>query len=390
MNTLKDIITYVRRIIKSPSDAVISDNLIIDYINRFWLMDVDARIQLFDLKTTYQFQTTPGINQYNMPLYNVQIEPGSQNIASFPVYQGFDMPAYVNGIQVPFFTQRSAFFNIWPTYLQPLTSAATGDGTAGPYTLSLPFFPALPGHIDMTGIINYINGGGSNSDPIFDSTFQTTIPTTSVTSNVYFTSVDANGQNVVVADSGQFLANSGDGDLYGILMQPGNAPFGNQALSNGYSTTLNTVNYNTGTAVVTFPTPIPAGNPIQVQCYFYQQGLPRAVLYYNNTLTIMPPPNTQYLVSMDAYLSPAAFLSTSQAIPFGYMAEYIARGAARKILSDTGDVEQFNFYEPLFIEQERLVWKRSQRIFTSTRTQTIFSESGSQGSVNALGQGSGT
>jgi len=52
-------------------------------------------------------------------------------------------------------------------------------------------------------------------------------------------------------------------------------------------------------------------------------------------------------------LSPAAFLSTNQAAPFGYMCEYIARGAARKILSDTGDVEQFNFYEPLFMEQER-------------------------------------
>ena len=28
------------------------------------------------------------------------------------------------------------------------------------------------------------------------------------------------------------------------------------------------------------------------------------------------------------------------------MCEYIARGAARKILSDTGDIEQFQFYEP--------------------------------------------
>src|ERR1700678_1944833 len=101
MNLLQDIITYIRRIIKSPSDSVISDNLIIDYINRFWLMDVDARMQLFDLKTKYQFQTTPGIDQYNMPLYSVQTEPGGQQIASFPVYQGFLMPVRINGISVP-------------------------------------------------------------------------------------------------------------------------------------------------------------------------------------------------------------------------------------------------------------------------------------------------
>ncbi len=91
---------------------------------------------------------------------------------------------------------------------------------------------------------------------------------------------------------------------------------------------------------------------------------------------------------MDAYLSPAAFLNTAQALPFAYMGEYIARGAARKILSDTGDVDQFQFYEPLFREQEMLVWKRSQRQFTSTRTQTIYSQGNNQGSLqNNFGGG---
>jgi hypothetical protein len=93
------------------------------------------------------------------------------------------------------------------------------------------------------------------------------------------------------------------------------------------------------------------------------------------------------LVELEAYLTPAAFLDSAAAIPFGYMAEYIARGAARKILSDTGDVEQFMFYEPLFKEQEMLVWKRSQRQFTSTRTQTIFSAGQGQNSSNSIGMG---
>ena len=115
MDLLSDIITYVRRIIKSPSNAVITDNLIIDYINRFWIMDVDARIQLFDLKTKYQFQTQPGVDQYNMPLYSVQTEPGSQSIGYYPVYQGFVGPCYINGIQVPFQTEKTWFYNVWPT-----------------------------------------------------------------------------------------------------------------------------------------------------------------------------------------------------------------------------------------------------------------------------------
>src|SRR5215469_13523465 len=106
MNLLSDILVYIRRIIKSPSTAQITDETLIDYVNRFWLLDMDARMELFDFKTKYQFQTIPGIDQYNMPMYNVQIEQGNQNIASIPVYQGFKDPCYVNGIQVPFYTRH--------------------------------------------------------------------------------------------------------------------------------------------------------------------------------------------------------------------------------------------------------------------------------------------
>lgn len=388
MNLLSDIITYVRRIIKSPSNSVITDNLIIDYINRFWIMDVDARIQLFDLKTKYQFLTTPGIDQYNMPLYSVQTEPGNQTIGMFPVYQGFMGPCRADGIEIQFLTSRDQYFNSGPNALESVVTPSLGNGTNGPYTLQLPFFPPIPGHIDITGII----ATGVNQDPPIVSNFLTTIPTTNVFSNVYFTATDDNGQNIVVADSGQFLSGDTGGDLYGLLMQPGLPPLGNAALPNGgslplpYATTQNTINYNTGIATnVYFPESIPVGNQIRAQCFFFEQGIPRSVLYYNNVIQLRNPPDTQYLIELTAYLSPAAFLNTANAIPFGYMAEYIARGAARKILSDTGDTEQFQFYEPLFREQEILVWKRSQRQFTSSRTQTIFANGDSQGNSNFTG-----
>ena len=354
---------------------------------------MDARIQLFDLKTTYEFQTIPGIDQYNMPIYSVQVESGGQNINYYPVYQNLEPYCTVNGIQVPFYNQKSAFYNIWPDYVQVLNTAGVGDG-GNIYTLRLPFFPSIPGHVDMQGIIKAGVPPGSlysnNSDPLFlnssdlvtaiqgTSASPYGIPSTSIRSGVYFTATDEDGQNIVVADTGLFLDKSlnTSGELYGALMSPGSAPYGNTALSGGYSTTLNTVNYTTGVAQITFPTTIPAGSPINAQCYFYEPGLPRAILYYNNVLTLRNPPDTQYLVSLEGYLSPAAFLASTDAVPFAYMSEYIARGAARKILADTGDLEQFQFYEPLFREQEILVWKRSQRIFTSSRTQTIFSMGG--------------
>lgn len=389
MNLLNDIITYVRRIIKSPSNAVISDNLIIDYINRFWIMDVDARMQLFDLKTKYQFQTTPGVDRYNMPLYSVQTEPGNQSIGMYPVYQGFTQPCFINGLSVPFETQKNIFYNIYPNISQYMQQVSTGNGTTGPYTLTLPIAPnnsipvnpptnsLLRGHIDITGII----ATGNNQDPPIVSNFNTGIPVTSVDSSIFITSTDGTGANVVVADSGQFLTGTNGFNL-GLLMTPGNAPFGNTALPGGYSSTLNTVNYLTGEITLNFPVAIPSGVNINAQCYFFSSGLPRSILYYNNVLTLRSPPAMQYLVELDAYLSPSAFLNTAAAIPFGYMAEYIARGAARKILTDTGDVEQFIFYEPLFIEQEMLVWKRSQRQWTANRTETIYSLGSGNGAYN--------
>ena len=347
------------------------------------MLDVDARIQLFDLKNKYQFQTQPGVDQYNMPLYNVQTEAGSQNINMYPVYQGFMDPCYINGIQVPFNTDKTTFFNIWPNIVQQLFVVATGDGGPGPYPISFPITPSnstpinppvqaiFRGHVDITGIV----ATGVNQDPPFGSTINPLIPSTSIFPAVYLTSNDANGNQVIVQDSGQFLNYMGTTYAnLGLLMSPGTAPFGYAPLPGGYSPVLNTINYLDGTATVTFPVDIPEGVYISAQCFYFQCGLPRGVLYNNNTITLRSCPDTQYLVELDAYLSPAAFLTSSAALQFGYMSEYIARGAARKILSDTGDTDQFMFYEPLFREQEILVWKRSQRQFSASRTQTIYSQ----------------
>jgi len=394
MNYLSSIITYVRRIIKSPSNADITDNLIIDYINRFYVSDVDARLQLFDLKKSYQFQTIPGVDKYNMPLYSVQTEGSNptSNVGMYPVYQGFLSPAFINGIQCPLRTQEYSFYNIWPNIIQNLGTVATGNNTAGPYTINIPILanstmPTNPpvqallrGHVDTTGII----ATGVNQDPPFGTTINPKIPSTSINSAVWFTSSDAYGNNVVVQDSGQFLYDGANNQFnYGLLMSPGPAPYGNSPLggpSPVYSTTQNTINYLTGVAQnVYFPAVIPEGQNINAQCFYYESGLPRDILFYNNTLVLRSPPAEQFLVELTAYLSPAAFMLSTDALPFAYMAEYIARGAARKILSDTGDVEQFMFYEPLFKEQELLVWKRSQRQWTNNRTETIYSQGFSQG-----------
>lgn len=400
MNFLQDVITYVRRIVKTPSNTSLTDDLIIDYINRFWVMDVDARLQLFDLKKKYQFQTSPAVDRYNMPLYSIQTESGDQTIGMYPVYQGFLGPAYINGVAVTLETQKNSFFNTFPNIVQNQGVVAIGDGAQANFTIQLPILgnPSPPnpplngilrGHVDISGIIAT---GVNNQDPPFGITIDTDIPVTSIDAAVFITSLDPNGNSIVVSDSGQFLIDGANNQPnYGLLMNPGTAPYGNTALVGGYTTVLNTINYLTGEINVTFPIAPSDGANIGVQCFYFQTGLPRSILYYNNTLTLRSPPDRQYLVELDAYMTPAAFMSSGDALQFGYMAEYIARGAARKILSDTGDVEQFMFYEPLFKEQELLVWKRSQRQWTNNRTETIYSQGypgvGGYGNYGNLGGG---
>ena len=300
-------------------------------------------------------------------------------------------PCYVDGIQVNLHTVKNEFTNVFPSIVQRTLIVEKGNGTAGPYTFTIPISPnnqtplnvplnyILRGHVDLSGVI----ATKDNNDPpiVTDAeilsldNFIQDVPVMYVFPAVYITANNLDGSSIVVSDSGQFLQNNLN---YGLLMEIGKAPNGNLPLTNGpspnYSTTQNTINYFNGKVQnLYFPTAIPEGVDINVQCYFIQSGFPRNILFSNNTLTFRSPPDKQYLVELDAYLTPAAFLSTSQAVPFGYMSEYIARGAARKILSDTGDVEQFQFYEQLFREQEMLVWKRSQRQFTATRTQTLYS-----------------
>lgn len=372
MNLLDDIITYVRRKVKVPSNESLSSNLIIDYINRFWIHDLASRIELNDLRQTYELQTFPGRNKYNVPLYNVNgyvqgPQPGNQVIAPYPVYTNFTNAVRSDNYELAFYQERDLFFKHFSQPLLRLNRSDTASSATNTYSFTLNRFPILPGHVDITGII----AAESVIDPIVATTLNTNVPKTSIAPSVFISATGANNSQLTVTDSGQFLA---EDQNYGLLID-----YVNNASLGTYSTTSNTVNYRTGEINVTFPSALSDGTDINTTAEFYTEGLPRGVLLYNNTFTVLPPPDKQYTIKLEGYLSPAAFLNTAKAISFGWMGEYIACGAARKILADTGDVEQFTFYETIFREQEMLVWKRMQRQTTATRTPTIYSTGGPMG-----------
>lgn len=327
MNLVGDLLTYVRRIIKTPSNQSISDATILDYVNRFYIYDAPAVLQLFELKTKFNLQAIPNVDRYNMPYIAL---PGSVN--GNLQFQNLLPPVYVDGVQINMSLSRDTFFKAYPNYIQNSQPPnAIGNGGTN-YDFFVSSTPITRGHIDVLG----------NLDP-----------------GVYISCLDGNSNPVSVTDSGLFLATNGN---IGTLTGNGSG----------------TVNYLTGEINVTFNTVIPVNNQINIQFYPYAAGTPRLVLFYNNVITLRPVPDTFYLVEFDAYLTPTAFLSSGQALQFGYMSEWLARGAARKILSDTGDVDQFNFYEPLYREQLVNVLRRTERQNSIERTPTIYTQSQNQ------------
>lgn len=323
-SVLSDVIRWVRRIIKSPSDQVISDSTIGDYVNRFYVYDMPERLQLFELMRQYVFLTQKNIFMYQAPFY---LDANGRN-TGVPMYQTFRPPAYADGIQMGFYESNAQFYNIFPELVQNEVPIL-GDGSGGPYAITVASTPILRGFTDDLGYL----------EPY-----------------VFVTAIDGSGSQLYIVDDGN-----------GVLIQTD---------SSFQSTTPNiagTVDYDTGIMEFTFDQVIPADNPINVQTSPFSGGFPRLMQFYNNIFRLYPVPDRPYKIEIDANVTPAQFLTTADSIPFAYMSEYLARGAARKILTDNADYEQFTFYEPLFREQENLVLRRTSRQRAVERTPTIFS-----------------
>ena len=328
MNLLSDIISYVRRIIKTSSNQQVTDATIIDYINRFYQYDVPARVQLFELKTIFSFLTVPLVDQYNLPY--ITTTPGTNNVLQ---YQMIEQPCYCDGVEISLQSSRDLFFKAYPNnnFNEQL---GQGDGVTTSFTFTTSFAPILRANIDVN----------SNLFPA-----------------VYIAALDINNNQMQLNDDGTFGVNANVGNLTG----------------DG----TGTVNYQDGTVSVTFNSAPQDGLAIQIKYVPFTAGPPRLSLVFDNIVTLRPVPDIAYLMQFDAYLTPSAFLSSGQSLAFGYMSEYLARGAARKMLSDTGDIEQFQFYEPFFREQEAMVLRRTNRQQSITRTPTIFSDLSSPSSA---------
>ncbi len=302
---VSNILQWVRRLIKLPNPQSISDATILEYLNRFYLYDMPYRIQLFDLRTKYSFETEPNIDKYNAPINS---------------FNSILSPCTVDNVIAIMSQSTAQFYNLYNLqYFNAQNIEASGS--PGPYNFMLQNAPFVRGHVNNLGITQGL-------DP-----------------SVYITATDDAGNQLQLNDDGS-----------GNLIGDGTG----------------TVNYLTGSVSLTFSSPTTAGTTINSQVIPYQAGRPVAVLFYDNVFTVRPVPDRAYLISFDAYLTPAQFLLTTESITFDWMGDYLAYGTARRILQDFGDVELLAYNEPFFKEQEKHVLRRTTRQNSNVRVATIF------------------
>lgn len=318
--TTSTMITYVRRIVKTPNAQDLSDTTILEYINRFLLFDVPYRIQQFSLRSTFSFETIPNVDRYDLPIDD---------------FNSILPPLYVDGSQTRLEQSNDQFRKLFPIRFDN-RMVASGNGATTSFSFTLINPPVLRGH---RGIL-------TTSDA----------ETLKTESNVFVTGVNTSGNTEILKDDPDFAGATAN---VGVLVNESGADAGS-------------VNYITGETTANFSTAIASGESVFAQTVPYQAGRPQLVLFYQNVFTVRPVPSRSYLIKMDAYQTPAAFLA-GEGVILKWMAEYLARGAARKILQDLGDLEQLQFYEAPFREQEMEVLRRSNRQESTQRTATIFS-----------------
>jgi len=367
-NTLLDIRNKVRRITGRPSANDISDLQIDQYINTYYIYDLPEQLRLESFRVNYQFVTNA-----NQPAYDF---PKNLYLTNMP-------PVYIGGYQ-SFMTQsRENFFRFNSQLTFVDSSAAIGNGTAGPYSFFLYDLPIIPGWKP-----NSTYGGAYTPSVAYAPGVPSTdIPASVINYNVLISGQDANGTSFNLIDDGgssTILVGTYPTSVHsnvGLLFDPNDQ-------STLPANARGNINYITGEVnifAVGFNGNIAIGNPINVQSIPYVANRPRSVCFFQDQILVYPCPDSAYTVSFEAFQYPTAFLSTASppvgADPASYpqlkeLWQLLAYGAADKIFSDAGDLDNMTKYRPLLEEQLKLCQRRTIVQYTSDRVATIYSDVG--------------
>ncbi len=374
----------VRRLTRSLSEAQLTTPQLNQYINTYVLYDFPETLRLFNLRSTFSFYTSPFVDVYSTtsvssPLYDFTNK-----------YITTDSPVYIAGYQALYSESRNQFFGIYPLVNSIASIGVYGDGATNQFA-------------------GVINSQQANTTAIGSNQVISLLQ-----NNVMFSSIDANGNGLVLQDTPILDGITGLPTIYGSLYNPyvftnepkipttnpQGTPYNPVLDPHGFPTiritppyinaggfpTTNYINYVTGAYYITFPLPPAAGATINSQTVPTNPSLPQALLFYDGAFTVRPVPDQPYRVDMEVYTQPTELLSNGQTPDLSEWWQLIAFNAAKKIFEDRMDYDSISMILPSLKEQERLVLRRTIVQQTSQRGSTIYSD---QSSLNGYGPGWG-
>lgn len=316
--TLQQIKEKVRKLTRSPSDQLLPEAQLEEYINTFILYDFPEHVRLFYFKTVLTFFTQPYVDTYE-----TDSVPGLEDFKN--KYLTIHPPVYVAGRLVTLSQSRTEFFNAWPLN-QQLSTVGAGDGVT----------TAFSGNI-----------GASSGLPVLQNF-------------VSFTAINAAGTGMTVYDVPQAGSNI-LGTLYSDAIP---------------SIPAGTINYVTGAFTLAFPSAPATGAVVQAQVKPYAPAIPTSVLFYDTQFTLRPVPDKSYRVEMDAFIRPTALLDDADEPGLQEFWQYIAYGASKKVFEDRMDLESVSQIMPEFKMQERLCLRRTIVQKVNERASTIYVSNG--------------
>jgi hypothetical protein len=311
-----------------------------DYINDYYLYDLDEVFRTMQLKTNYKFTTQQNVGVYNLPTNLLPGDPLTKQ-----VYFSADSPMYVDGYEMSWFQDPTAFKRLWPELHTIQKAVATGNGGTS-YTFTLNATPIQQGTV--------LIGMQAQYSPL----------------------VTENGTDRLQTDT---------------FTNPGNL------ISSITGLIIGTVDYLSGVVEITFTNPIPAGININAHYYPYVASRPRDCLFFQNQFFIKPIPNDAFQMEVIAYQQPTCALSTTALfnptdlpdnqftpnVPDGFtntlnMAKFnewwqmIAYGASRKIFIEEGDHDEVARISGYLDEQTNLAQRRLLRQLSNQRIQSEY------------------
>ncbi len=321
-SSLDTIRTKVRRLTRSPSESQLPTADLDQYINTFVLYDIPSQLRLFNLRTTFTWQTQPYIDTYGNSTVPGDVFYNFKNIYISP-----EQPAYCAGYSLFWSQSRQQFYNMYPEINSILSIGTTGNGITTAYSGTLGAIPIERG-------------------------------------KVTFSSIDANNNGLYITDYTNGVVPNGTlaGDGFG------------------------TIDYVTGVWSINFFVPPASGSAISSMTVPYVPSRPSAILFFDDVFIVRPIPDKCYQMSVEVYQRPTELLTAGESPELEEWWQYIAYGAAKKVFEDRSDLDSVQLIMPEFNKQERFALRRTIVDMTKERTATIFTEqTGNNAGWNQMG-----